>query len=496
MKRDLTLVLAGILLLSTMTSCRAEETESTDTTAPETKVSETTEETVDLADMTYLEQLSYDRALLTDALPEKDYAGYTFRVGYLYLDDETPASQFYQDWQAEEMTGEVLNDAVYQRNITVEERFHVDVVMVRNHASSYYDEISAAVLAEEDLCDMISIHPGFFGRLTLDGFMQNLAEMEYLDFAQPWWMQTAIENLSYDGKIYTAHGTANAVSLLGDCAVMFFNKDMAEDLQIEDLYTVVRENRWTLDYALKLISTTASDTDGDGIMGENDRYGLYFSFPNVMNRFVWSLGGRYVTNIDGIPTITMNNSAMEKAYSGAWTLYEADGTYAYPDYGQDSFTNGNSLLYYSAVCNYSSFRELDFAVGILPNFKADEEQEKYLTFGSGCPQGILITVQDTERSAIIMEALNAEGYRLVVPAYYESAVKLKMVPDQESAEMLDIAMNGVVFDGCQLFYNDATFMLNDFINGSSGFASFMQSRIKLAENYMNANIGKLNALDH
>ncbi|MGN1129152.1 MAG: hypothetical protein ACI4T6_09405, partial [Candidatus Flemingiibacterium sp.] len=53
---------------------------------------------------------------------------------------------------------------------------------------------------------------------------------------------------------------------------------------------------------------------------------------------------------------------------------------------------------------------------------------------------------DIERSGIITEALCAESYKKVMPAYYETALKTKYTRDNESIAMIDLVVNSRVFD--------------------------------------------------
>jgi hypothetical protein len=55
-------------------------------------------------------------------------------------------------------------------------------------------------------------------------------------------------------------------------------------------------------------------------------------------------------------------------------------------------------------------------------------------------------VSDTERIGVIVEALCAESYKKVVPAYYDVALKFKGTRDQESIAMLDMIVNSRIFD--------------------------------------------------
>ena len=59
-----------------------------------------------------------ENGYLCDDLPELDFGGET--VNLLYWSDVEN-----QEFIAEELTGEVVNDAIYQRNTTVEDRLNI-----------------------------------------------------------------------------------------------------------------------------------------------------------------------------------------------------------------------------------------------------------------------------------------------------------------------------------------------------------------------------------
>lgn len=142
---------------------------------------------------------------------------------------------------------------------------------------------------------MLSVHPSHYGPFTTQGFFLNLADMG-IDFSKPWWMKDSIDQLSYNGKIYSAYGIATTVSLMSDSPVVFFNKGHAENLHVENLYDVVRDGRWTFDYFMNLIQSSYSDLNGNGTVDEEDQHGLHFPMEQQTYRFVWSLGGKYVVN--------------------------------------------------------------------------------------------------------------------------------------------------------------------------------------------------------
>ena len=100
-KRFSALSAAAMLLIASLAACgESESSNPAVTTAPsgEEAVTEA-EETLSDIEM---------RALLADNLPEADYGGYNFRIV-----TEADQEQFLV---VEEATGDVINDAVYERN--------------------------------------------------------------------------------------------------------------------------------------------------------------------------------------------------------------------------------------------------------------------------------------------------------------------------------------------------------------------------------------------
>jgi len=99
---------------------------------------------------------------------------------------------------------------------------------------------------------------------------------------------------------------------------------------------------------------------------------------------------------------------------------------------------------------YSTLRDVEFAYGVLPYPKYDEEQPGYYTnsmdqhsvFGTPktLPEG------DYEFVGIMMEVLNAETYKTVYPEFYDAALKGKYSEDTATAEMIDLIMDGRVFE--------------------------------------------------
>jgi len=73
-----------------------------------------------------------DRNSIADNLPDIDYGGYTFNI-------LTGNEQYYVDsLVASEQIGEVINDAVYIANKTVEDRFNINIKVTQTEGPFIY----------------------------------------------------------------------------------------------------------------------------------------------------------------------------------------------------------------------------------------------------------------------------------------------------------------------------------------------------------------------
>jgi hypothetical protein len=135
-------------------------------------------------------------------------------------------------------------------------------------------------------------------------------------------------------------------------------------------------------------------------------------------------------------------------------LYENEGVNALVENLEEemnclnNFSSGNILFWPNTLYKNVMLRATETDYGILPYPKWNKEQERYMTGAQDnfSIMAIPITCQNTELAGAALEALAAESYRSVTPAYYEIALKTKYLRDDESAMMLDIIRDGLSFN--------------------------------------------------
>ena len=475
MKRISTLALALLLLLS---SCggAAEETEA----AADTSAVETEAETGPLTEME-------KRALVKDDLPDKDFGGMQFRIS-------TKKGTMYEI-DAEELTGDLLNDALYDRNLRIEERFNVEIVPIITEAgdgNTHVNSVKQSIIAADDAFDLAATYVFTSGSIVTEGYYLNWLNMPYNDLEQVWWISGVNDNFRVGDAIYAAVGDM-CLSTLKLTYGIFFNRTRGMDYGITDtIYQTVQDGEWTLDYFMSTVEDIYEDTNGDGAKDTGDFYG--FTAENATNLDIYSFAFDIPImkrNADGVPTLVFQTektiSAAEKINRLYWEMpgsYVPEGDYGIP---VTMFAEGKALFTTTYLSQaFSTFREMEDDYSILPYPKYDANQEKYMTgaMDNYSVLGVPITASNTEMISIITESLNVESYKTLFPTYYEQALQNKYSRDEESIEMINLLMEGRNFDFSTLFAGQITGMstlFREVINSKSGdFASKYASKEKSA----------------
>ena len=137
-----------------------------------------------------------------------------------------------------------------------------------------------------------------------------------------------------------------------------------------------------------------------------------------------------------------------------------NASYDYKHYGNDAeqddirnmFAAGNAAMATLRIMALESavMRDMKDEYGVVPMPKYDEAQKDYgtLLHDQFTVLSIPKTALDDRRDRIsaVMEALCYTSYNIVRPAYYDVALRSKLVSDPDSAEMLDLLFSKVYID--------------------------------------------------
>ena len=431
-----------------------------------------------------------------DNLPEKDYGGYDFRI---YVRD----SEIYtDDFWAEAESAEPVSAAVYMRNSIVEEKFNINITPILYPSDDHAAEAAKrAMRAGDDVADLVAMHGGTMFTMAGEGLLMDWFEaMPHINFGAPWWPEEIAKNLGAFGKLYCMTGDISHTRL-NRTMCFLFNKKLFADLAIDYPYADVIGGTWTFDKFAAITRQGKADLDGDGnITHDADRWGL-----ENLNEWTYAVsvlysgGDKIITvNDDGSLELTIYNERTLNIYEKFFELVDTGSVYIGNVMGPGwagMFLDGRSLFFSGLLEGIIEYRNMEEEIGILPLPKYDESTPKYYANVEGSTNMLVvpITSSEPERTSVIVEALCAEGNRLVMPALYDVALKTKFARDEESALMLDYVKEGIMYD---YGYYDNTLVPEIAYTGvflaqnrALNFTSFYESRAAAIQK----NIDMLNA---
>lgn len=386
----------------------------------------------------------------------------------------------WNDYESDGEDGTVTDTAIYRRNKFMEEEYGVnitneDIVKYSSAMGSGdgFQRIYTDYMAGDDNFGAAMIGTYDVATLAYNGYIHDLNDMNYIDLSKSYWDQKANEDLAMMGKMYYTTGD---ISVADNRAtyVLFFSKSMIEEYGMENPYDLVRDNKWTLDKFGSMVKSVGEDVNQDGVYASGDVFGLMT--PTDTHLAILSAADERICTVDdeGKLALTFYSERVVNLYD---KYLEIVGDHAHSlnyqfDYvtganrmavsAEDriSMFNTNKALFYSHTMFYmDNLRDLEGDFGILPYPKFDAEQENYRNLVSAWHgQFVCVpeSVQDLDRSGIILELLAYKGKELLTPAYYEKTLVGQYTRDEESAEMLDLIFANLVYD-LGIYYNIGTY---------------------------------------
>ena len=473
-------ILSAIILMSLILSASCGSTPTDGAVTSEEQLTESTETE------------GTTEARIEPDLPDTKWEGYQFRV---LTKGDTNVHWKSKDIAATEENGDVINDAVYKRNMKIYDRFGVEMVDIPSPNGTWdlTAPLRKSVMAASDDYDMVA--SGFndaVKNLSTEGMLMELHNVPYMDLSKPWYDQNANEQLSIEGKLFA---TAGDMILMDNEATLcvLFNKKLAEDYALEGFYEMVKNGKWTIDKMTEFSKLTAKDLDGDGTMGEKDQWGNIGEPLNTYALMVACDAIAVKKNKDDVPVFDVQNEHFYDAFTKAVNLNRDDkvtmfcdnfkAADVWADIIDPAFTEGRVLFNTAGLVRVTVFRAMETNFGILPLPKYDESQKEYNSMVSiGCANSIAIpTTADAERCGAVIEALSAESYYTLTPAYYDIVLKTKNARDDASSEMLDIIFANRIFDIAYMYDWGGIIESINGLKTDGKISSTIDSKLKAAE---------------
>ena len=438
--RILALLLAALMLLS-LAACgtgdTTDDTQASTTDAQSEAVTDDPNYTLDLE-----EGLNYDT-----------------EVTILYVNKTGRTDEL----ESEKLGGGVIGDAVYERNLAVEERLGITFGYTsKSDDTEAIPAISNLVQAGDDTVDIFTVGTYMCMTPTLAGHYLNLNSLDNIDLSKHYWNQDYNEMMTFTSENLQFVATSpTAISIFRRGYLTIFNRDLMTDYQLPDLYETVFNGGWTLDYQYSLIKDIYVDADGDSKESKGDFYGFVVGAVTDMDVYAVSSGIHLVIRDENGDQI-YNTEALDRLITmgeKVSQLANAQGTYLADSYSEgfdvpiEKFSDKKAIMATVMFDHIEAYFEslADMSYGIAPIPKLTADQDGYGTYIQDQVScfGISAAIGDgtrQEQVAAVMEAMSYYSYQIVRPAYYDSVLSLRFMQDPQSRDVLNTMFDSISFD--------------------------------------------------
>ncbi len=350
---------------------------------------------------------------------------------------------------AEELNGEIINDAIFQRNLLAEDTLNFKIVPIfSNDVGAIRTQLHNEVLAASTEYDAVLNRMDFMGTNMQNGDLLNIKSISTIDTSDYWWDKNIVESFTLFGsKLYWISGDLN---IFDDFAVevIFFNKQLCQDNQLDYPYSMVLEGTWTIDRFYEYCKTVEKDLNGDGQLRPKDDVVGHCEENDHVKHWIYAMGERsIVVGEDGSLNIRVQEerqiNAVDKLYS---CMVEGQMTYTA---NSTEFKADHVLFLGTMLGPIGGLRDMEHEFGVVPMPKLDEQQEaygEYVSNGWCTAYAIPMTNGNPERTGMILDAICGFSNETLRVALYDVLFGAKFVRDEESVKMLDIIFVSKSYD--------------------------------------------------
>lgn len=356
-----------------------------------------------------------------------------------------------------EENGEVVNDAVYKRNLTVEEMLNIELAITEADYtySNAQTNLRTLVMSGDDLYDCIINDVFALIPLQDENILWNIANAPNFDFSKSYWYSSTLDDLSIiDGHTYVMAG-----DFFMDCLMashtMFYNKNMCESYFKDGNYinNLVLDGEWNYDNAGKVTTACYADLDGNGQSNEGDQFGFmaHGTWGSIMP-FIVASGIDYIDKTQDPPVLDFGSETSVKLVESINKFYHNEAVLTAVTNNSDPSTGlrmhfgaGLALIVgYNRLDDLSRMRDFEFDVAIIPYPKLLDSNPYYTSIHDTTEMGAIpITCPDLDFATTCIEVLNRETSTILMPQYYEVALKIKYTHDEVAAQMIDLVHDSI-----------------------------------------------------
>ena len=438
-------------------------------------------------------------------LPPSPY--YEQEISVLYWSDRQ-----HEEFISESISGEMVNDAIYNRNTNLQERIGITQKFIpclgnASNATAWQQYITRDVAAGMGEFDVAAGYSLAMASTSVLGVFKNLLDPRFnqLNLEHPWWMIDLTREATINDRLFFVSGdiSLNATYMMYACYV---NQDMLGTPGLENVSALVAGGEWTYDKMIQMSNGVYSDLNNNKTKDLGDRFG-YMTSGIHTDPWFYGSGATILENKNGTLEVSasFNGDAaamsLDKAASLLWR--SNDGLYTTSTSHQVAeFAAGRLLFMTDYIDATLDLEGSNVKYCVVPFPKYDINQADYVTV-MGNPFTLFSVSQCNEDTDLPMlsaylEVLASESYSQLTPAAYERAFKSKYDADSEQKQMFSVIRDSIQIDAGRLFSSELfgqgiwrTAMANSEGTADTWFKSCLQYE-KAFKKSLDTFIGKYN----
>ncbi len=421
------------------------------------------------------------------------------------LDDGTVITVLMRDsdtWNrelyAESESGDMLNDAIYKRNVKLEEDLNFKFEFIKSPTK---EDSQRTIVAEyesggsSDL-DLVLNYAYYSTGAALRDCYANLHDIETMNVENPWWNQTYVDAATIQDQLYFIIGDLN-LSVVDRSLAIYYNATLANDYQLGNLYDVVLDDQWTIDLLLEYTKDTWVDTNQSGTIDLPDKIGIISILGSeAYDGFLSAFGIDILSkDTDGSLEVIWDTEKVSNAIDYQITLFsDNNGAFLHSNHTElcNKFVNNESLFWlytiYASSSTNQSLRSMDSAYGLLPIPKYNLDQDQYYTTAQDAYgiMSVMATSRQLNAVGTVFEEWNYRSYMDILPVYCEVIMKTRYLNDVESGMIFDLILDSIKFDTGMVYGSEiesiATSTRAIVKSGSNTFIKEYKAKQRIYEN--------------
>jgi len=378
-----------------------------------------------------------------------DLGGYEFTI----------ADEFTTMWE-QEPGNSPHGDAVMDRVHKVEQDYNCTIKYVPVGPLDLAAQVRTKAMAGEKSYDLIGVNLWGMGGLLPEKFLEPINKFENIHMDASYWAKEVTAVGTFGGSTYFLSPTFMMAGY--SSSVMFFNKDMLEELSLDNPWDYVEKGEWTWDKFAEIAAAAVQDLNGDNKIDTEDRAGAAVLPEFAYSAYIASVG-KVIEEDGDSAKIIMNNERSLSVYDKLSNIMNVQGFMSFKK--ENTLQNQQSIrrqfsddrqalfLVESAGFGKAFGRDADFDFGMLPLPSLEAGDKNY------CPLdhnfrvlALPIKNSDIEKATVVFNALAANG-KNEVEAQIAEYIDNGWIGDERSEQFFKEMDKYILVDRAGVFFH-------------------------------------------